>query len=613
MKQLLLLAGLLAFETLSAQHEFDNWYFGQNAGVSFVSGVPVNLTGGQISTNEGCSSISDGAGNLLFYTDGQTVYDKNHAIMPNGTGLLGDWSSTQSALIVADPGNINQYYIFTTDGFVGTDGLRYSIVDMTLNGGNGDIGPIKNVQLMNVCDEKVTGIRNAVGNGFWIVSHENSAVSNSYYAFPLTAAGIGAPVISSVGPLFTGGVSFIGYLKISPAGNYIARAMYDSYAGEIAEFDDATGVVSNPTTYNAPAQDVIYGVEFSASGNVLYMMSGDYQPSKLFQFDMTAGSTAAIVATGTVLDDDNTQRSGAIQIASDNKIYVSHSGTQSLGIINDPEVLGIGCNYVRNGFTLSSTTNIGLPNALSGLTPLPPIALFTSNNHLCPGTCTDFTDHSQHATTWLWSFAGANPSVSTDQNPTGICYNTPGTYAVSLIVTNSVGSDTLTLSNYVTVYPYPAPQGIMQNGDTLFANAGAVTYQWYHDGNIIPGATEYYYVAPEGGNYNVVATDDNGCEVEAVIFDVVAGISQLAVGNSQLAIYPNPVNDVLIIKSNFNLSEKEISIYNVLGERMLVEFTPLSLGEGFGGEADVSVLSAGTYHVRIDDGETILYGKFLKK
>src|SRR5690349_13682807 len=190
MKQFLLVAGLLAVQSLSAQHEFDNWYFGQNAGVSFVSGSPVNLSGGQITTNEGCSSMSDGAGNLLFYTDGQNVYDKNHTLMPNGTGLLGNWSSTQSALITADPGNVNQYYIFTTDGFQGPNGLRYSIVDMTLNGGNGDIGTVKNVQLMNFSDEKVTGIRNASGNGFWIVSHGPSNTSNEYYAFPLTAAGI---------------------------------------------------------------------------------------------------------------------------------------------------------------------------------------------------------------------------------------------------------------------------------------------------------------------------------------------------------------------------------------------------------------------------------------
>jgi len=357
----------------------------------------------------------------------------------------------------------------------------------------------------------------------------------------------------------------------------------------------------------------MYGVEFSASGNVLYMMSGDYQPSKLFQFDMTAGSTAAIVATGTVLDDDNTQRSGAIQIASDNKIYVSHSGTQWLGIINDPEIVGTGCNYVRNGFQLNQTTNIGLPNAVSGLTPLPPIALFTSPNHLCPGTCTDFTDHSQHASTWLWSFAGANPSVSSDQNPAGICYSSPGVYAVTLIVTNSVGTDTLTLNNYITVYPYPAPQGIMQNGDTLFANAGAVSYQWYHDGSIIPGATEYYYVAPEGGNYNVVATDNNGCEVEAVIFDVIAGINQPAIGNGQLAIYPIPVKDYLNIQSD-ELKGKNIriSIYNMLGE-MVFSSSEIKIDTEGIYKTNVSELSAGTYHIRINTDESILYGKFLRQ
>ncbi len=620
MKQLLLVLSILSVQTLSAQHEFDNWYFGSNAGVSFVSGSPVNLNGGMLNTNEGCSSISDGAGNLLFYTDGQTVYNSTHAVMPNGTGLLGDYSSTQSALIVSDPANSNQYYIFTTDGFVGSDGLRYSIVDMTLNGGLGDVSAVKNIQLLTACDEKVTGIRNAAGTGFWIVSHGPSSTSNAYYSYPLTAAGVGAPVISNVGPLFLAFDSFIGCMKISPAGTHIARTMYDEYAGEIAEFDIATGVVSNPSTYTAPAADVMYGVEFSATGNVLYMMSGDYVPSKLFQFDMLAGSTAAIVATGTVLDDDATERSGAIQIASDNKIYVSHSGSTSLGVINDPDVLGLGCNYVRNGFALNNTTNIGLPNAISGLTPLAPVALFTSPNHLCPGTCTDFTNHSQHSSTFIWTFTGANPSTSTDVNPTNICYNSPGTYSVSLIATNSIGSDTLTLNNFITVYPYPAPQGIAQSGDTLFANQGSVSYQWYYSGTLIPGATDYFYVASNGGDYNVVATDGNGCEVEAAIFDVVAGLLQ-EVGNWQLAIFPNPVNDKVTIHkaqvtrrtaSQGVLRTVEISIYSVLGERV---FSSLAVPNDPSQDItlDVSSLGSGLYMLEVNTGERIIHFKFQKK
>ncbi len=612
MKQLLLLITLFT-QTVFAQHEFDNWYFGNNTGVSFVSGTPVNVTGGMLTTNEGCSSISDGVGNLLFYTDGQTVYNGIHAIMPNGTGLLGNYSSTQSALIVSDPANSNQYYIFTTDGFLGVNGLRYSIVDMTLQGGLGDVTAIKNVQLLTPCDEKLTGIRNAAGTGFWIVTHAPSNTSNSYYSYPVTTTGVGVPVISSVGPLFTSADSFIGCMKISPDGTHIARTMYDSYAGEIADFDNNTGMVSNPSTYTAPAADVMYGVEFSSTGHVLYMMSGDYTPSKLFQFDMQAGTTAAIAATGTVLDVDASQRSGAIQIASDNKIYVSHSGTLSLGIINDPDVVGLGCNYVQNGFALLTNTNIGLPNAISGLTPLPPIAIFSSPNHLCPGTCTDFVNHSVHGTTYLWTFAGANPGTSTDVNPTSICYNTPGTYSVSLIASNSVGTDTLTLNNYITVYPYPPPQGIAQNGDTLFANQGSDSYQWYYSGTIIPGATDYFYVATQSGDFNVVCTDANGCEVEAVIFSVIAVAPSLAPYSEALEIFPNPALEKLTI-SNALFRDKEVAIkiLDMIGEIVLAvqsknrnQKTEMSV--------DVSALSKGIYWIEMVSEGKSFRAKFIKQ
>src|SRR5205085_11288431 len=100
---------------------------------------------------------------------------------------------------------------------------------------------------------------------------------------------------------------------------------------------------------------------------------------------------------------------------------------------------------------------------------------------------------------------------------------------------------------------------ITQSGDTLIANQGAVSYQWYHGGNIIPGATNYFYVAQSSGNFNVVCTDLNGCEVEAVIFDVIAQI-QAADGGSQFAVYPNPANEFLVISSEYGVTAKEISI-----------------------------------------------------
>jgi PKD repeat protein len=186
---------------------------------------------------------------------------------------------------------------------------------------------------------------------------------------------------------------------------------------------------------------------------------------------------------------------------------------------------------------------------------------------ICPGTCTGFTDLSLNAASYVWSFPGGNPSVSIDPNPSNICYTTPGTYDVTLVVTNGILSDTLIFSNCITVFPTPPAQGILQYGDTLFSNQGSVAYQWYHSGNLIPGATNYFYVADTSGSFSVIATDENGCEVEAVINNVIAEI-QLPFSSSQFAAFPNPVFDKLTIAPANSVQVSNIRIYNILGEKV---------------------------------------------
>jgi len=232
------------------------------------------------------------------------------------------------------------------------------------------------------------------------------------------------------------------------------------------------------------------------------------------------------------------------------------------------------------------------------------VASFTAPNQICPGTCTDFVNNSANATSFIWSFPGGSPSVSTDASPAGICYNTPGSYDVTLIAIGPNGTDTITITNYIEVYPNPAAQGIMQSGDTLFANQGAVGYQWFFNGNLISGATDYFYVANSSGNYNVVATDSNDCEVEAVIYDVVAEI-QLAVPSSQVAIYPNPVINILYLMGSQHLENAEVIIYNLLGEIVQTEKLVAP-------EINVSGLSEGMYWLEILSGEKNMRVRFSK-
>jgi PKD repeat protein len=236
-------------------------------------------------------------------------------------------------------------------------------------------------------------------------------------------------------------------------------------------------------------------------------------------------------------------------------------------------------------------------------------AAFSAPNNICPGTCISFSNLSQNGTSFNWTFPGAIPSISTDVNPSNICYANPGNYDVTLIAINSTGTDTLTLSNYITVYPQPLPQGILQSGDTLFANAGAVSYQWFYNGNTIPGATNYFYIAQASGDYNVVATDENGCEVEAVINNVVAGSSQLAISSWQLAIFPNPVVDKFTIQKSEVTSGTaiEVWVYSVLGEKILLEVDLETM------TVNCRPLKPGIYFLELSTDKKSYRSKFIKE
>lgn len=135
LKKLLFLLLIIGYQSGFGQKEGNIWYFGLNAGLDFNSGVLVALTDSQMSTEEGCASISDCDGLLLFYTDGITVWNKNHQVMGNGTDLNGNISTAQGATIIQKPGSSTIFYIFTIDAELGSKGFCYSEVDVSLAGG----------------------------------------------------------------------------------------------------------------------------------------------------------------------------------------------------------------------------------------------------------------------------------------------------------------------------------------------------------------------------------------------------------------------------------------------------------------------------------------------
>ena len=359
----ILLPLLLCFSLITnAQHEADKWYFGVLAGLDFFSGSPVPVYGGALNTNEGCATISDNAGNLQFYTDGVTVWNKLHQVMPNGTGLMGGISSTQSSICVPLPGSTTIYYLFTVDEIGGPNGFRYSIVDMTLDGGNGDVDiNNKNVPVLTPVTEKLTAMRQTALE-YRIAVHEWG--TDAFYVYQLTSSGLQPnPVISNVGSVHNMSViqNTYGAMKFSPCGDKIAAAIGYQDTVEIFNFNANTGVVSN--AISIPIGYHVYGIEYSRNGNLLYVSS--YDPlGTLLQFDLTSGNADTILASKTILSD--VPDIYGLQIANDGRIYVCKSFSQWLGVIGSPNVAGLGCNYVDQGVDLDPqfngvTASLGFP------------------------------------------------------------------------------------------------------------------------------------------------------------------------------------------------------------------------------------------------------------
>jgi len=286
---------------------------------------------------------------------------------------------------------------------------------------------------------------------------------------------------------------------------------------------------------------------------------------------------------------------------------------------NAVAVTSSGCIYVGGDFGLGNPFIVGqdsLPVVgredafVAKLCNSDLAANFTSSDtSFCneAGMCISFFDQSTGTpTSWQWHFTGANPDTSSLQNPTNICYTTPGTYPVMLIISNGSISDTLNVSPLIIYGTTPAPPIVtIRGGDTLVSSHGS-TYQWYLNGSPIAGATDSFYVEHQSGTYAVQITDSTG-GCTSISNGVTVSVSELS-GNGRISIYPNPVENELVINHSL-IMNGTISIYNVLGEKMLEEKISIR------GRTTLNLkqLASGVYFLIISTGERSFATNFIKK
>jgi hypothetical protein len=362
-----------------SQQQGNIWYFGNQAGINFSSGNPVVITNGQTplwgnmgSHAEGTSVICDSMGTLLCYSNGEKIWNKNHQVMSNGNNLLGHPSSTQSALIIPKPGNSRFFYVFTTDAFQNnlTNGFRYSIVDMCLTNGLGDvIVSQKNIKLLDSVAEKQVAVKHTNGIDYWIITHK--FYSDKFYAFLVTPSGILQPVVSAVGSVHAPSPSMgtsIGQMKASPNGQKLALVNGNSSANiaEYFDFNPSNGIVSNSVNIQTNINYNYYGVSFSPDNSKLYI-SCCLNGNAIFQFNLLASGGNPDSVKASKYQVAGTYNYLALQLANNGKIYATRSpfaNHQYLSCINNPNGAGVACNYMDSVVYLGTAASYGLPNFL---------------------------------------------------------------------------------------------------------------------------------------------------------------------------------------------------------------------------------------------------------
>jgi len=535
-KSLVLLTFVLLVGSATAQLAKENniWYFGYYAGLDFNSGSPIALPPSAMDQGEGCASIADWKGNLLFYTDGMTVWDKTHNPMSNGTGLGGSWWATQSALIVPQPDSPDEYFIFTTDGDPGYPsgpiGFHYSKVDMSLNGGLGAVVQ-KNVLLLpGPSSEQVTSTKHANGRDVWVISHNRDT---SYYAFLVDNNGVqSTPVTSNVGIMRC---RQGGEMKVSPLGHQIVMVplQYED-SMEVASFDNTTGLVSNAFFFMSDTVSSSlphpYGVAFSPSGQYLYLSEGN----SLYQYDLQVATRAAIEASA-VLVGANTSwyRMGSLQNGPDGKIYIAAYYRPWLSAIKFPDLPGILCQYDSAFVTLPNIADsrLGLPAYVH-------VSYRFMFEQLCLGDSTHFyTTNTSAIDSVHWDFG--DPSSGGANTATGFSvyhqFTSADTFRVTMIYFQGGASDTAQRDICIidqTVTVNLGPDTTICWGDSLVLKAffPDATYLWQN------GYTADSFIVQSPGTYWVKVMGTCNTAIDTIVIDpfVTAGFSapQGCVGES---------------------------------------------------------------------------------
>ena len=492
--------------SFSQKHQY-NWLFGENNAIEFNKATAVpNVSSNNTAKSRVSASVSDSTtGELLFYTDGNSVWNKNHQIMANGAALNATFAL--GVIVVPNPRNPKLYYIFTVDN---KKDLTYSVVDVRLNGGLGDVTTKQHFLAKNT-SKVLTAVKHKFNNAYWLITHSNLfPEENSFLTYSITTNGVsGVAVTSNIGK--KGGNTY-GVLVSNGAGDKLALTDNNASDGEaqVFNFDKHCGLITSAKTLHKENSwsGASYGAAFSPDDSKLYI-SYWFTECQLIQYSGNDFDNWGLVTK-------NNRNFTDFQIAPDGKLYIGinyfSATTTDISVLHNPNNAFTAVNYQAKFLALgvnSVNGNYEFPNfIMDNSTPNPadnsPTISFVD---VCVGDSTRFsiTGVTSPPDSLNWQFIDANGSntTSTLLNPKHV-FSQKGPHTV-VVNYYRCGIELILFKQINIIEPQEISLGVdtgFCHNDTLVlkTDAQGMKHLWS------TGETTETIIAKQGGVYWVQVT-----------------------------------------------------------------------------------------------------------
>ncbi|MDR4954019.1 T9SS type A sorting domain-containing protein [Chryseobacterium sp. ES2] len=557
---------------LFSQKENDNWYFGNKAAVNFSASAAVGLSNSEMEASEACGTISDSSGKLLFYMNGQTVWNREHQIMSNGTLAPSNNNSAQQLAIVKNPADSNQYYVFITgENAFGQFAINYSIVDMTLGGIGADGAPLgdvvkdkKNISVLNpsgneLFSEAVTVVAHSNKEDFWVLIPNGSDI----YAYKIDSNGFsnGQPIVSNLSlPLNLGSGRYYS-IKASPKinnpiysnlvgisfwGDFNAGNVPDTYFfNQVYSFNASTGLITNDFFLHVKGLKA-YLPEFNRDASVLFLGYGH-----IYAVDLVNSTSSNVQYMKIFHDPSSITSSSATGIQRNiyGDVYISRQSKSYLGKVINPDVYTSFMSVDMNAVSLlKASASYGLPQ----IVPIHDKSGF-EGYYPCVGNLTLFSE----------------PNMS---------------------------------------FYYKIAETITTKDKYILQGKHNITMQAGESINLLPGtfidndASYYGFIAPCSKEEDKLSRSAYRKPSPVKMF-LELDKKERVETNSDIKVYPNPVSDFLTITAAAKINNVEV--YDISGKRIEV-----SLKDN---KVDVRNLSGGVYLIIIETKNGKMTKQFIKK